>query len=108
MATKAELAQEYLEKSMAGDVDGALALLTDDVVLDRPMLGPANGKQAVGDAMRNRPPGLGGTVPTFEAPVDAGEQVKVRGNLPPGMPVAVLNWTFSFAGDKISRIEIGM
>lgn len=109
MTTRTDLAKQYLEKSVANDVDGALALLTDDVVLNRGMLGSATGKQAVGDAMRNRPAGMGGFAPTFEDPVETGDQVQVKGNLPPGspFPISSLNWTFDFDGDKISRIEIG-
>lgn len=110
MADKAALAQDYLAKSTANDIDGVLALLTDDVVLNRGMLGTASGKQAVADAMRNRPAGMGGFAPEFEEPVEAGDQVKVKGNLPPGSPFPIpsLTWTFSFNGDKISRIDIGM
>jgi hypothetical protein len=34
----------------------------------------------------------------------------VKGNLPPGspFPIPALTWTFSFQGDKISKIEVGM
>jgi ketosteroid isomerase-like protein len=110
MASNSDLAKEYLAKSMANDVDGALALLTDDVVLSRGMLGSATGKQAVGDAMRNRPAGLGDLTPTFEEPVESGDQVKVKGNLPPGspFPISALTWTFSFQDGRISRVEVGM
>lgn len=109
MASRTELAQAYLEKSVANDIDGTLALLTEDVVLNRGMLGAATGKQAVGEAMRNRPAGMGGFAPTFEEPVEQGDQVTVKGNLPPGspFPISSLTWTFSFADDKISRIDIG-
>ncbi len=109
MASKAELAQEYLAKSMANDIEGTLALLSDDVVLNRPMIGAATGKEAVAEAMRSRPAGIGGMTPTFEEPQEAGDQVRVKGNLPPGLPFPVtsLTWTFSYAGDKISKIDIG-
>jgi ketosteroid isomerase-like protein len=110
VSERTDRAQEYLSKSMANDIEGALALLTDDVVLNRPMLGAANGKQAVGDAMRNRPAGAGGLEPTFEEPVEQGDQVIVKGNLPPGapFPISSLTWTFSFQDGKISRIDIGL
>ncbi len=110
MPSKVDLAKEYLEKSVGGDVDGVLALLTDDVVLNRGMLGAVTGRPAVGDAMRNRPAAPGGFAPTFEEPVEAGDQVKVKGILPPGspFPVSSLTWTFSYQGDKISRIDVGM
>jgi ketosteroid isomerase-like protein len=106
--TNAEIAKQYLEMSMANDVDGALALLTDDVVLDRPMLGPASGKDAVADSMRNPPAGFGGITPTFDQPEATGDQVKVKATLPPGLPVATLTWIFNFADGKISRIQIAM
>src|SRR5262245_54789089 len=110
MASKEDLAREYLTRSMANDIDGTLTLLTDDVVLSRGMLGTVSGKQAVGDAMRNRPAGMENFAPTFEEPVESGENVRVKGNLPPGspFPIPALTWTFSFQGDKISQIEVGM
>jgi hypothetical protein len=92
---------------MANDIDAVLALVTDDVVLNRGMMGTVTGKQAVADAMRNRPPGMAGMTPTFNEPVEEGETVKVRGDLPPGLPVSSLSWTFSFQDDKISRIDVG-
>jgi ketosteroid isomerase-like protein len=106
--SRTELAKEYLDKSMANDIDAVLALVTDDVVLNRGMLGPVTGKQAVADAMRNRPPGFAAMTPTFNEPVEEGETVTVRGTLPPGLPMSSLSWTFSFEDDKISRIEVGL
>jgi ketosteroid isomerase-like protein len=110
VASKSDLAKDYLAKSTANDVDGALALLTEDVVLSRGMMGTASGKQAVGDALRNRPAGMGNLTPAFEEPVEQGDQVRIKGNLPPGspLPISSLTWTFSFQEDKISRIEVGM
>ena len=109
MATRVELAKEYLARSTAADIDGVLALLTDDVVLSRGMLGTVTGKDGVAEAIRSRPASMAAFAPTFEEPVEQGEQVSVRGNLPPGspFPISSLTWTFSFAGDKISRIEVG-
>jgi len=110
VASKSDLAREYLEKSMANDIDGALALLSEDVVLNRPMLGAVSGKQAVGDSMRNRPPGMAGLTPTFDEPQETGDQVTVKGNLPAGspFPISSLTWTFSFQDDKISKIDVGI
>jgi ketosteroid isomerase-like protein len=109
MAGKIELARDYLAKSMAGDVDGVLALVTDDVVLNRGMLGTVSGKQGVADAIRNRPMAAGAFNVTFEDPVEVGEQVQVKGTLPPGspLPVSSLTWTFSFRDDRIARVDVG-
>ena len=107
MPSKTEMAQEYLDKSMANDIDAVMELVTDDVVLDRGMMGTVAGKQAVADAMRNRPPGLAGVAPTFNAPLEDGETVRVKGDLPPGLPISSLTWTFRFRDDKISRIDVG-
>ena len=107
MPSKSQMAQEYLDKSMANDIDAVLELVTDDVVLNRGMMGTVSGKQAMADAMRNRPPGMAGMTPTFNAPVEEGETVRVKGDLPPGLPVSSLTWTFSFSDDKISRIDVG-
>jgi ketosteroid isomerase-like protein len=110
MPSKTEIAKDYLAKSMAGDADGVTALLTDGVVLSRGMLGTVTGKAAVADAIRSRPANIAGMTPNFEEPVEAGETVKVRGKLPPGTPFPIdsLTWTFTFTGDVISRIEVGM
>jgi hypothetical protein len=106
--TRAETAKEYLTKSMANDIDAVLALVTEDIVLNRGMMGTVTGKQALADSIRNRPAGMN-LSPTFEEPVEAGEQIKVKGNLPPGspFPISSLTWTFSFQDDKISRIDVG-
>lgn len=110
MATRTEIAQEYLAKSMAGDIDGVMALVTDDVTLSRPMLGAVSGRQAVADAITSRPMAAGAFSPQFDEPVEAGDRVTVKGNLPPGLPVPIssLTWTFTFDGDKIARIEVGL
>ena len=107
MSTKTDLATEYLARSMASEVDAVLTLVTDDVVLNRGMMGTVTGKEAIAEAMRSRPPGLAGMTPTFGEPIEEGETVKVKGDLPPGLPVSSLTWTFSFRDDKISRIDVG-
>ena len=75
MATKAQVAREYLDKSMAGDVDGVMALVTDDVVLSRGPMGTVTGKDGVADAIRNRPMAAASLAPTFEDAVEAGDQL---------------------------------
>jgi hypothetical protein len=108
VSSKSELAKEYLDKSMANDIDAVMELVTDDVVLNRGMLGTVTGKPAMAEAMRNRPVGMmAGMTPAFNAPVEKGETVEVKGDLPPGLPVSSLTWTFTFSDDKISRIDIG-
>jgi hypothetical protein len=110
MADRSETAKRYLELSLAGDSDGVIALLTDGVVLNRPMLGAVTGKQAVAEAIRNRPMAAGALAPAFEEPVASGDTVRVKGNLPPGAPFPIpsLTWTFTFDGDQIARIDIGL
>ncbi len=43
--TRTDLAQEYLDKSMANDIDAVMELVTDDVVLNRGMLGTVTGNR---------------------------------------------------------------
>jgi hypothetical protein len=105
--SKIETVAKYLEYQEQSKIDDLLALLTDDAVMSNPMAGPVTGKAAIGDAIRNRP-GAGMFTLDFGEPAEAGEQVRVSASLPPGAPIPSISFTFSFAGEKISRVDIGM
>lgn len=101
MTSRSEIAQQYLKASTGGDVDAALSFLADDAVVNRNILGTFRGKEAIGEALRNQPR----LNPKFEAPQEAGDQVRIKGRIP-GIPVGALTWTFTFEGDKIKRIDV--
>ncbi len=107
MASKVETVKKYLEYQRENKIDELLALLTDDAVMSNPMRGPTTGKEAIGNSLRSRPGGSGFS-PTFGEPSESGEQVKVTAALPPGAPIPSLTFTFSFSGDLISRVDMGM
>ena len=110
MPTRAELAGRYLQCSFAGDADGVMALVTGDVVLERPIVGTVSGKEALGAAITSRPMAAAGFAPTLDEPVENGDEVRIKGRLPAGSPFPIpsMTWTFSFEGDKIRRIEVGL
>src|SRR3990172_8733515 len=100
MADRLEIAKNYMALQGAGDVDGAVALLADDVTISNPMTGTTTGKDAAAAGMRNRPAGGGAPGVTWREPVAAG------GNATPFGPVRIL---ISFTGDdKIQRVDIGL
>jgi|SRR3989304_7327898 len=103
MATKLETVKAYLAALAAKDAVTALDLLTDDIVMSNPMRGPVSGKDALRQGIEN--PRFS---PSFGEPTEAGDQVKASASLPPGAPVSSITYTFSFSGEKISKIDVGM
>lgn len=106
MADRTEIAKSYMALQGAGDVDGAVALLSDDVVISNPMSGTTTGKAAAEAGMRNRPAGGAAGGITWRDPVADGDNVKIVGDGSPFGPVRIL---ISFTGeDKISKVDIGL
>jgi hypothetical protein len=106
MADRLEIAKNYMALQGAGDVDGAVALLADDVTISNPMSGTTTGKDAAAAGMRNRPGGGAAPGITWREPVADGENVKIVGDGSPFGPVRIL---ISFTGDdKIQKVDIGL
>jgi hypothetical protein len=106
MADRIEIAKSYMALQGAGDVDGAVALLADDVVISNPMSGTTTGKDAAAAGMRNRPAGGAAGGITWRDPVADGDNVKIVGDGSPFGPVRIL---IAFTGeDKISKVDIGL
>ncbi len=106
MATKTEVAKQYVDFQQARDFDGLVSLLADDVELSMPMVGEVSGKDAVGNQLRLQPGG--GDAPKLEwsAPEEDGEDVKVRAT---GAPFGPLSLVLSFnASDQVSKIKIAI
>ncbi len=106
MADRIEIAKNYMAYQGSGNIDGAVALLADDVTISNPMTGTTTGKAAAEAGMRNRPAGGGAAGITWRDPVADGDNVKIVGDGSPFGPVRIL---ISFTGDdKIQKVDIGL
>ena len=105
MASRIEIAQEYMRLLGGDSGDQMLAMLADDVVMTNPMTGTTNGKAAMQAQMTNRP-AAGGMNITWGAPEAAGDAVKIVGTGSPFGPVQVV-LGFNDA-ELINRIDIGL
>lgn len=106
MADRLEIAKQYMALQAAGDVDGAVALLADDVTISNPMTGTTTGKDAAAAGMRSRPGGGAAPGVTWRDPVADGDNVKIVGD---GSPFGPLRILISFAADdKIKKVDIGL
>jgi hypothetical protein len=106
MATRIELARQYMEYQRDQKTEESLALLADDVVMSNPMSGTVTGKTALQAALANRPAGGGGMNISWGEPEEDGGSVKIVGTGSPFGPVKVV-LGFNDA-DQINRIDIGL
>lgn len=108
MASRIELAQQYMGYQREQKTDEMLAMLAEDVVMNSPMTGTISGKEALAQQMRNRPMGGGGGGMniSWSEPEEESDSVKVVGSGSPFGPVKIV-FTFN-AEDKISKIEAGL
>ncbi len=103
MASKIELAKQYVTLRQEGKVEEMISLLAEDVVLAHPVAGTISGKTAVAQQLRARPGG--GSNVTWSDPEEAEGGVQVIGTGGQFGPIRVL---LTFADDdKISKIELG-
>lgn len=106
MATRTDIAQQYMHLLGSDQPDAMLAMLADDVVMTNPMTGTTNGKAAMQAQMANRPSAGGGMNISWGEPEAEGEGVKIVGTGGPFGPVKVV-LGFNDA-DEINRIDIGL
>lgn len=110
MATRIELAQQYMDYQREQKLDDLVAMLADDVTMSSPMSGTISGKDALAEQMKNRPMGGGGNSPmgniTWSDPEAEGDDVKVLGI---GSPMGTLRILLGFNDDdQINKIEMGL
>ena len=108
MASRTDLARQYIDYQRERKTDEMLAMLSDNVVMSSPMTGTVTGKDALAEQMRNRPMGGGGGGMnlTWSEPEEEGDSIKVVGSGSPFGPIKIV-FTFN-AEDKISKIEAGL
>ncbi len=107
MASKVELAQQYMDYQRDQKIDDMLTMLADDVVMSNPMMGTVTGKEALAQQMRDRPMGGGGGMNiTWSEPEEEGDSVKILGA---GAPFGTIKIVLSFNdADKITKIDAGL
>jgi hypothetical protein len=106
MATKAELAKQYIALQRASKTDEMVAMLADDVEMTVPMQGTTSGKAAVEQAMRSRPGGGGAENLTWEEPTEQDGLIQMVATGGPFGPVRLM---LGFnADEKVNKIEIAL
>ena len=106
MATKTEVAKQYVDFQQARDFDGLASLLADDVELKMPMAGEVSGKEAVGKRLRNQPGGDNAPQLQWSDPEEDGDDIKVSAT---GAPFGPLSLVLSFnASEQITKINIAI
>ena len=110
MASRVDLAKQYMDYQREQKMDDLLAMLADDVTMSNPMTGTVTGKEALAQQMQNRPMGGGGGGPmgniTWSDPAEDGDNVKIIGK---GSPFGDIKIVLGFnADDQITKIEAGL
>jgi hypothetical protein len=107
MASRVELAQQYMDHFAAQKTDETLAMMSDDVVMTSPMTGTTTGKAALQAQLAAAPQGGGGGMNiNWGSPEGDGNGVKIVGTGSPFGPVKI-GLGFNDA-DEINRIDIGL
>lgn len=108
MASRTDLARQYMEYQRDQKLAESLALLADDVVMSNPMTGTVTGKAALEQQMRSRPAGGGGGGMniSWSDPEEDGDAVKIVGT---GSPFGPIKLVLGFnEADQINKIDIGL
>lgn len=110
MASREDIAKQYMDFQREGKIDEMLGMLSDDVSMTTPMTGTISGKSALEQSVRNGPMagGGGGAMGniTWAEPVADGEAMKIVGT---GSPFGPIKIVLSFnAEDQINRIDAGL
>ena len=104
MGSKIDPFRDFMTFQLEGDLDGAVAMLADDVVLTDPVTGTATGKPAVEAVIRSRPPGSSGEGMTWSEPAMEGDAVVLIGT---GAPFPIRVAVRFDSADRINKIDIG-
>lgn len=104
MASRIELAKQYLQLQADQKREESMAMLAEDVTMTNPMTGTMSGKATLQAAMANQPAGQ--MQINWGEPVENGDAVTVVGT---GSPFGNIKVVLGFnASDEINRIDIGL
>jgi len=105
MSDRISAVETYQNAIVTGDDDGIAGYLTDDVVVES-NFGRAEGAAAVPAFLREpRIAGLLAAGPDWTEPAESGDTVTATARLPATAPFGGVEFVFTFAGPKISRVE---
>lgn len=109
MASRVEIAKQYMDLMREQKMDEMMDALADDVTMTNPMTGTITGKDALKQQMQNRPQGgAGGGMGdiNWSDPEEEGDSVKILGT---GSPFGTIKIVLSFNDDdKINKIDAGL
>ncbi len=104
MASKIDLAKQYMQLQQEQKREESLGMLAEDVTMTNPMTGTISGKAALQAAMANQPAGQ--MQISWAEPEEDGDTVKIVGT---GSPFGPIKLVLGFNGsDEINRIDIGL
>lgn len=104
MASRADLARQYMQLQADQKREESMDMLSEDVTMTNPMTGTMSGKSALQAAMANAPAGQ--MQIDWGEPAEDGDDVTVVGT---GSPFGNIKVVLGFnASDEINRIDIGL
>jgi len=105
MSDRIAAVEAYQNGIVKGDDEGVAGYLADDVVVET-NFGRAEGVAAALALLHEpRTAGLLAAGPQWSAPAERGNTVTVTAELPPTAPFSGVEFVFTFAGQKITRVE---
>jgi len=105
MSDRIAAVEAYQNGIVKGDDEGVAGYLADDVVVET-NFGRAEGVAAALALLHEpRTAGLLAAGPQWSAPAERGDTVTVTAELPPTAPFSGVEFVFTFAGQKITRVE---
>jgi SnoaL-like domain len=109
MASRVEIAKQYMDLMREQKMDEMMDALADDVTMSNPMTGTITGKDALRQQVQNRPAGgAGGGMGdiNWSDPEEEGDSIKILGT---GSPFGTIKIVLSFNDDdKINKIDAGL
>ena len=105
MSDRIAAVEAYQNGIVKGDDEDVAGYLADDVVVET-NFGRAEGVAAALALLHEpRTAGLLAAGPQWSAPAERGDTVTVTAELPPTAPFSGVEFVFTFAGQKITRVE---